>query len=84
MNDKNNVIPLKQPIFMIYDISTDEKIPLTQERLDKLIDTERQYGKVINAIRDMHNDFCETRGFRPKRQFECCEGLVTTAGFQSR
>lgn len=55
-----------QPLFMIYDVTSDEKVPLTQERLDKLIATERQYGMMICSIRDNHQAHAIMLGYNPK------------------
>jgi len=55
-----------QPLFMIYDIGTDEMVPLTKERLDQLIDVERQYGMMICDIRKSHESFAIRRGFKPQ------------------
>lgn len=61
-----------QPLFMVYSIGTDEMVPLTQERLDALLDVERQYGTFINDIRKGHESLAARRGFtyRPFAGFE--------------
>lgn len=65
MSEKINAVPWQQPLFMIYDASTDERVPLTQERLDQLIAVNMQYGQLVCALRDMHNAHCRRFGFTP-------------------
>lgn len=54
-----------QPLFMVYDIATDEMVPLTQERLNSLIDCERTYGMMISEIRKSHCALVERHGHKP-------------------
>lgn len=58
--------PWTQPLFMIYDAGRDEAVPLTQARLDELIQAERQYGTMICAIRDSHHAYAERLGYSAK------------------
>lgn len=44
-----------QPKFMVYDIATDNLVPLTQDRLNQLTRIERAYGEVMCEIRNIHN-----------------------------
>lgn len=53
-----------QPLFMVYDVGTDELVPLTQERLDALTATEQQYGMLIRDIRNGHEAFANKRGWK--------------------
>lgn len=53
-----------QPLFMIYEAGTDQQVPLTQERLDQLIATEMQYGRLICHIRDSHAAHADRLGFK--------------------
>ena len=55
--------------FTIYNVTLDEMIPLTQERLEKLVATEQHYGRMIGIVRDMHEVFCRLQGYTPKPFF---------------
>lgn len=52
--------------FLVYSAMTDEMVPLTKERLNQLLATERQYGQMICAIRDAHNAHRAALGYSPK------------------
>lgn len=53
-------------LFMVYDVGTDERVPLTQERLDQLLAVERQYGMLMSDIRRSHDGFITKMGGTPK------------------
>lgn len=55
-----------QPLFMVYDVGTDQLTPLTQERLDALVAVERQYGMLMSDIRKNHDSFVTSLGGAPK------------------
>lgn len=55
-----------QPLFMVYDVGTDEQVPLTQERLDQLTKTERQYGMLIMEIKRSHEAHLISMNITPK------------------
>jgi hypothetical protein len=52
-NDKPEqaAIPWQQPLFLVYSFATDQMVPLTQERLDGLLATERSYSELLNEVR---------------------------------
>ena len=56
-----------QPLFMVYDIATEEKTPLTQERLDQLLALERHYGQLMNYIKGAHKGFVSIIGGKPQK-----------------
>lgn len=58
--------PWQQPLFMVYDVGTDERVPLTQERLDVLLRVERQYGMMISDIRKSHEALVTQLGGTPQ------------------
>jgi hypothetical protein len=43
-----------QPLFMVYDAGSDDRVPLTQERLDRLLLVERSYVEMVRVIKDSH------------------------------
>lgn len=55
-----------QPLFMVYDTGSDELVPLTQERLNSLIDCERTYGMMISEIKKSHFALVERHGNKPQ------------------
>lgn len=67
-----------QPLFMVYDIGTDQKVPLTQERLDQLLAAERQYGLMICGIRDSHEAHAIRMGFKAKPFADVIRGQGST------
>lgn len=55
-----------QPLFMVHDGATDEKIPLTQERLEQLLAIESGYVWLIDSIRSQHAGLIKSIGGMPK------------------
>lgn len=53
---QSNVKPWTQPLFLVYDVSKDERVPLTQERLDVLLAVEQAYGRLRGSIEGHHQD----------------------------
>lgn len=39
--------------FMVYNPGSDEMVPLTQNRLDELVDNERRYGFLVKSLRTL-------------------------------
>lgn len=61
-----HIQPWTQPLFMVYDVNNDMRVPLTQERLDKMMVVEIAYGRLIMMIKDAHHDTVRSVGGMPK------------------
>ena len=46
----------EEPAFMVYQASTDEMVPLTQERLRDLVEHEKQFFRLRHHLRDVADD----------------------------
>ena len=44
--------PKNEPL-TVYDITSDEMVPLTQERLDRLLKIELAYGRMIQGLKEL-------------------------------
>lgn len=61
-----NVKPWTQPIFMVNDYGSDQKVPLTQERLDQLLRLSYTYAMMMSDIRRYHDDYVRSLGITPR------------------
>lgn len=61
-----NVKPWTQPLFMVYAYASDERVPLTQERLDQLLRIELTYRQMMSDIKRYHDDLVRVSGATPR------------------
>ena len=51
MNEQQTVTHHVTPYFMVYDPNVDEMVPLTQDRLDALLECEHCFAVLIEALK---------------------------------
>ena len=66
IKQENQYQPWTQPLFMVYDMAANEKVPLTQERLDQLLLCERVYFDMVSGIRREHEHLVRNYGGTPQ------------------
>jgi hypothetical protein len=56
VEDRHPMIVQASTPFMVYQASTDEMVPLTQERLRDLVEHEKQFFRLRHHLRDVADD----------------------------